>query len=72
MFFPKLDNFNTKIVYEKNDVPGFEDGNIYICAARTDMLVEALRTAVSNFKKSVPGDRLIYPYGIALAQCRNY
>ena len=68
LFFPKLDNFNTKIVYEKNDIPGFEDGNIYICAARTDMLVEALRTAVSNFKKSVPGDRLIYPYGIRVIE----
>ena len=60
--FSKPNSFNAEIVCEQTAISGLEDGKVYVLAARTDMFVDAVKTATKNFKELMCKDGLIYPY----------
>lgn len=60
--------FNAEILSEKNEIIGLDNGKIYVLAARTDMFVDAVKTATKNFKKIVSSEELIYHYDICVLE----
>lgn len=66
--FSKPNSFNAEIVCEQTAISGLEDGKVYVLAARTDMFVDAVKTATKNFKELMCKDGLIYPYDIRVLE----
>lgn len=66
--FSKPNSFNAEIVCEQTAISGLEDGKVYVLAARTDMFVDAVKTATKNFKELMCKDGLIYPYDICVLE----
>ena len=66
--FSKPNSFNAEIVCEQTAISGLEDGKVYVLAARTDMFVDAVKTATKNFKELMCRDGLIYPYDIRVLE----
>lgn len=66
--FSKPNSFNAEIVCEQTDISGLEDGKVYVLVARTDMFVDAVKTATKNFKELMCKDGLIYPYDIRVLE----
>lgn len=66
--FSKPNGYNTEIECEKTAVAGLEDGKIYVCAARADRFVDAVKTAVRNFKGLTCKDGFIYPYDVCVIE----
>ena len=58
--------FNAAIVNEEHKIGGLDDGKIYVLAERTDMFVDAVKTATNNFKDVVSSEELIYRYDICV------
>ena len=66
--FSKPNSFNAEIVCEQTAISGLEDGKVYVLAARTDMFVDAVKTATKNFKELMCKDGLIYSYDIRVLE----
>ena len=66
--FSKPNSFNAVIVCEQTAISRLEDGKVYVLAARTDMFVDAVKTATKNFKELMCKDGLIYPYDIRVIE----
>ena len=66
--FSKPNSFNAEIVCEQTAISELEDGKVYVLAARTDMFVDAVKTATKNFKELMCKDGLIYPYDIRVLE----
>lgn len=66
--FSQPNSFNAEIVCEQTAISGLEDGKVYVLAARTDMFVDAVKTATKNFKELMCKDGLIYPYDIRVLE----
>lgn len=60
--------FNAEILSETNEIIGLDNGKIYVIAARTDLFVDAVKTATKNFKALVCSDELIYHYDISVLE----
>ena len=69
--FSKPNSFNAEIVCEQTAISELEDGKVYVLAARTDMFVDAVKTATKNFKELMCKDGLIYPYDIRVLEDFN-
>ena len=67
--FSKPNSFNAEIVRENSAISGLEDGKVYILAARTDLFVDAVKTAIKHFKNLMDNrEGLIYHYDISVIE----
>ena len=67
--FSKPNSFNAEIVRESSAISGLEDGKVYILAARTDLFVDAVKTAIKHFKNLMDNrEGLIYHYDISVIE----
>ena len=67
--FSKFKSFKAEIVRESSAISGLEDGKVYVLAARTDMLVDAVKTAIKHFKNLVDNkEGFIYQYEICVIE----
>ena len=69
MIFSKPNSFNAEIVRENSAISGLEDGKVYVLAARTDLFVDAVKTAIKHFKNLMDNrEGLIYHYDISVIE----
>lgn len=67
--FSKPNSFNAEIVRENSAISGLEDGKVYVLAARTDLFVDAVKTAIKYFKDLMDNrEGLIYHYDISVIE----
>lgn len=67
--FSKPNSFNAEIVRENSAISGLEDGKVYVLAARTDLFVDAVKTAIKHFKNLMDNrEGLIYHYDISVIE----
>ena len=67
--FSKPNSFNAEIVRESSAISGLEDGKVYVLAARTDLFVDAVKTAIKHFKNLMDNrEGLIYHYDISVIE----
>ncbi len=66
--FSKPNSFNAEIVRESSAISGLEDGKVYVLAARTDLFVDAVKTAIKHFKNLMDKEGLIYHYDISVIE----
>ena len=67
--FSKPNSFNAEIVRENSAISGLEDGKVYVLAARTDLFVDAVKTAIKHFKDLMDNrEGLIYHYDISVIE----
>lgn len=67
--FSKPNSFNVEIVRENSAISGLEDGKVYVLAARTDLFVDAVKTAIKHFKNLMDNrEGLIYHYDISVIE----
>lgn len=67
--FSKPNSFNAEIVREETAISGLEDGKVYVLAARTDLFVDAVKTAIKHFKNLMDNkEGLIYHYDISVIE----
>lgn len=66
--FSKPNSFNAEIVRENSAISGLEDGKVYVLAARTDLFVDAVKTAIKHFKNLMDKEGLIYHYDISVIE----
>ena len=64
--FSKPNRFNAEIVRESSAISGLEDGKVYVLAARTDLFVDAVKTAIKHFKNLMDKEGLIYHYDVCV------
>lgn len=64
--FSKPNSFNAEIVRESSAISGLEDGKVYVLAARTDLFVDAVKTAIKHFKNLMDKEGLIYRYDVCV------
>ena len=64
--FSKPNSFNAEIVRESSAISGLEDGKVYVLAARTDLFVDAVKTAIKHFKNLMDKESLIYHYDVCV------
>ena len=64
--FSKPNSFNAEIVRESSAISGLEDGKVYVLAARTDLFVDAVKTAIKHFKNLMDKEGLIYHYDVCV------
>ena len=57
--FSKPNSFNAEIVRESSAISGLEDGKVYVLAARTDLFVDAVKTAIKHFKNLMDKEGLM-------------
>lgn len=69
--FSKPNSFNAEIVRENSAILGLEDGNVYVLAARTDLFVDAVKTAIKHFKNLMDKEGLIYHYDVCVIEDYN-
>ena len=67
--FSKPNSFNAEIVRESSAISGLEDGKVYVLAARTDLFVDAVKTAIKHFKNLMDNrEGLIYHYDVSVIE----
>lgn len=67
--FSKPNSFNAEIVRENSAISGLEDGKVYVLAARTDLFVDAVKTAIKHFKNLMDNkEGLIYHYDVCVIE----
>lgn len=66
--FSKPNSFNAEIVRENSAISGLEDGKVYVLAARTDLFVDAVKTAIKHFKNLMDKEGLIYHYDVSVIE----
>lgn len=67
--FSKPNSFNAEIVRENSAISGLEDGKVYVLAARTDLFVDAVKTAIKHFKNLMDNrEGFIYHYDISVIE----
>ena len=67
--FSTPNSFNAEIVRENSAISGLEDGKVYVLAARTDLFVDAVKTAIKHFKNLMDNrEGLIYHYDISVIE----
>lgn len=67
--FSQPNSFNAEIVRESAAISGLEDGKVYVLAARTDLFVDAVKTAINHFKNLMDNkEGLIYHYDISVIE----
>lgn len=67
--FSKPNGFNAKIVRENSAISRLDDGKVYVLAARTDLFVDAVKTAIKHFKNLMDNEKgLIYHYDISIIE----
>ena len=67
--FSKQNSFNVEIVRESSAISGLEDGKVYVLAARTDLFVDAVKTAIKHFKNMMDNrEGLIYHYDVCVIE----
>lgn len=67
--FSEPNSFNAEIVRENSAISGLEDGKVYVLAARTDLFVDAVKTAIKHFKNLMDNrEGLIYHYDISVIE----
>lgn len=67
--FSQVNSFNAEIVRESSAISGLEDGKVYVLAARTDLFVDAVKTAIKHFKILMDNrEGLIYHYDISVIE----
>ena len=67
--FSKPNSFNAEIVRENSAISGLEDGKVYVLAARTDLFIDAVKTAIKHFKNLMDNrEGLIYHYDISVIE----
>ena len=67
--FSKPNSFNAEIVRENSAISGLEDGKVYVLATRTDLFVDAVKTAIKHFKNLMDNrEGLIYHYDISVIE----
>jgi len=67
--FSKPNSFNAEVVRENSAISGLEDGKVYVLAARTDLFVDAVKTAIKHFKNLMDNrEGLIYHYDISVIE----
>ena len=67
--FSQPNSFNAEIVRESAAISGLEDGKVYVIAARTDLFVDAVTTAIKHFKNLMDNkEGLIYHYDISVIE----
>lgn len=67
--FSQPNSFNAEIVRESAAISGLEDGKVYVLAARTDLFVDAVKTAIKHFKNLMDNrEGLIYHYDISVIE----
>lgn len=67
--FSKPYSFNAEIVRESSAISGLEDGKVYVLAARTDLFVDAVKTAIKHFKNLMDNrEGLIYHYDVSVIE----
>lgn len=67
--FLKPNSFNAEIVRENFAISGLEDGKVYVLAARTDLFIDAVKTAIKHFKNLMDNrEGLIYHYDISVIE----
>lgn len=67
--FLKPNSFNAEIVRENSAISGLEDGKVYVLATRTDLFVDAVKTAIKHFKNLMDNrEGLIYHYDISVIE----
>ena len=66
--FSKPNSFNAEIVRESSAILGLEDGKVYVLAARTDLFVDAVKTAIKHFKNLMDEEGLIYHYDVCVIE----
>lgn len=64
--FSKPNSFNAEIVRESSAISGLEDGKVYVLAARTDLFVDTVKTAIKHFKNLMDKEGLIYHYDVCV------
>lgn len=69
--FSKPNSFNAEIVRENSAISGLEDGKVYVLAARTDLFVDAVKTAIKHFKNLMDKEGLIYHYDVCVIEDYN-
>ena len=69
--FSKPNSFNAEIVRESSAISGLEDGKVYVLAARTDLFVDAVKTAIKHFKNLMDKEGLIYHYDVCVIEDYN-
>lgn len=71
--FSQPNSFNAEIVRESSAISGLEDGKVYVLAARTDLFVDAVKTAIKHFKNLMDNrEGLIYHYDISVIENIEY
>lgn len=67
--FSKPNSFNAEIVRENSAISGLEDGKVYVLAARIDLFVDAVKTAIKHFKNLMDNrEGFIYHYDISVIE----
>ena len=67
--FSKPNSFNAEVVRENSAISGLEDGKVYVLAARTDLFIDAVKTAIKHFKNLMDNrEGLIYHYDISVIE----
>lgn len=67
--FSQPNSFKAEIVRESAAISGLEDGKVYVLAARTDLFVDAVKTAIKHFKNLMDNrEGLIYHYDISVIE----
>lgn len=67
--FSQPNSFNAEIVRESAAISGLEDGKVYVLATRTDLFVDAVKTAIKHFKNLMDNrEGLIYHYDISVIE----
>lgn len=67
--FSLPNSFKAEIVRESSAISGLEDGKVYVLAARTDLFVDAVKTAIKHFKNLMDNrEGLIYHYDISVIE----
>lgn len=61
-----IDGFIVDILTVKNAVNGLKYGNVYVIDKRTDIFVDAVKTAVNNFKMMARNERFLYSYDVCV------
>ena len=62
-------SFNAEIVRESSAISGLDDGKVYVIAERTDLFVDAVKTAIKHFKNLMDNrEGLIYHYDISVIE----
>lgn len=69
--FSQPNSFNAEIVRESFAISGLEDGKVYVLAARTDLFVDAVKTAIKHFKNLMDKEGLIYHYDVCAIEDYN-